>query len=64
VEVGTTRDCRREREVWRGVQLKIEYLRGAPGVRGYFTILDAVTTLAIELVIHEKFPDKIQQDFG
>jgi hypothetical protein len=35
-EVGTTRDCGREREVWRGVQLKIEYLRGAPGVRGYF----------------------------
>jgi len=33
-------------------------------VRGYFTILDAVTTLAIELVIHGKFPDKIQQNFG
>jgi hypothetical protein len=44
--------------------VKIEYLRGAPGMRGYFTILDAVTTLAIELVIHGKFPDKIQQNFG
>lgn len=38
--------------------MKIEYLRGAPECGVISTILGAVTTLAIELVIHGKFRDK------
>lgn len=40
------------------MQLKIEYLRELPECGVVFTILAAVTTLAIELVIHGNFRDK------